>query len=655
MQFIAGVGLERVLQDVRRLRAAAEGDGAVGAETEGAGAAIDAADPLPVVSRGLLTGRYAAAPAPSSAEEPPATASFDPQALGGAADVAIDAPGDRAPAPSSTGAASSGGSFAGRSETVYFREVARLGAQVADALDYAHRAGVVHRDIKPSNLLLDARGNVWVTDFGLAKLVEGEDLSRSHDVVGTLRYMAPERFRGLTDPRVDIYALGATLYELLTLLPAFAERDQIRLIDQVTHEPPEPPRQHDHHIPRDLETLVLKALAKDPADRFATAGELRDELERYQESRPIRSRPIGAAERLWRWSKRNPVVAGLTALLIAALVTGTSVSAFFAVHATEKAMEAQANAFKAMGEARTAREAQERSERLQYISQVNLAQREYLAGNFAQADRLLDDCRVDDRDWEWLYCKRLCHLELFSYRGHSSDVWSVGFSPDGTRVVSGAGGWPYTNEPGHGELAVWDATTGREIFAHRGLKGGVHSVAFSPDGTRIISGSGLRRPQWEGELTLWDAAMGRMIFRRVASETHVLCVAFSPDGTRIGAGYGYFNSTGPGAMFKLHDAKTGHELLTLPGRSGGITALAFDPDGHRVALASSGIVEVWDLKTQVSSANSWGTTYGSTAWPSVPTGRASLREAGITRCGSGIRPPAGRSMCSGATPAPFVA
>ena len=123
---------------------------------------------------------------------------------------------------------------------LYFREIARLGAQVADALDYAHRQGVVHRDIKPSNLLLDAQGNVWVTDFGLAKLVEGDDLSQSHDLVGTLRFMAPERFRGVTDRRGDIYALGATLYEMLALRPAFDERDQVQLIDQIAHQPPAP-------------------------------------------------------------------------------------------------------------------------------------------------------------------------------------------------------------------------------------------------------------------------------------------------------------------------------------------------------------------------------------------------------------------------------
>ena len=190
---------------------------------------------------------------------------------------------------------------------------------------------MLHRDIKPSNLLLDAVGNVWVTDFGLAKFEEGDDLSQSHDLVGTLRYMAPERFRGVSDRRCDIYALGATLYELLTLRPAFESADRLRLIDQIVHEPPAPLRQLDRRIPRDLETIVLKALAKDPKDRFATADELAAELRRFLENRPIRSRPISASERLWRWCKRNPAVAALTALAAALTVfiaIGSTVAAW---------------------------------------------------------------------------------------------------------------------------------------------------------------------------------------------------------------------------------------------------------------------------------------------------------------------------------------
>ena len=149
-------------------------------------------------------------------------------------------------------------------------------------------------------------GNVWVTDFGLAKFEEGEDLSRSQDPVGTLRYMAPERFRGVSDRGCDVYALGATLYELLTLRPAFEGKDQLELIQRIENEPPVPPRQLDRRIPRDLETIVLKALAKDPSHRFASAEEMAAELRRFAENRPIHSRPIPYYQQFWRWCKRNP-------------------------------------------------------------------------------------------------------------------------------------------------------------------------------------------------------------------------------------------------------------------------------------------------------------------------------------------------------------
>ncbi len=322
MQFIVGVGLERVLEDVRRLRAAANRDIAADTEGEGNGTAIEAgADLLTGVSRGLLTGRFVDA---QTASLVTGSDSAMIAMVGGA--TAGTTKGNRTgtdgspPAPTGGGVGSDSSSFAGQPDSVYFREVARLGAQVADALDYAHRQGVIHRDIKPPNLLLDTRGNVWVTDFGLAKLVEGDELSQSHELVGTLRFMAPERFRGVTNPLGDIYSLGATLYEMLTLKPAFTGSHHAHLIDQIKHESPAPLRQHDQRIPRDLETLVLKALAKDPNDRFPTAAEFGDELQRYLESRPIRSRPVGPAERLWRWCRRSPVVAALTALVAALTV-----------------------------------------------------------------------------------------------------------------------------------------------------------------------------------------------------------------------------------------------------------------------------------------------------------------------------------------------
>jgi serine/threonine-protein kinase len=333
MQYIAGVGLERVLEDVRRLRAGAVGDAPAEASTASFDPATDAAEPLAVFSRGLLTGRFAAGSTAPRDVGPDGSATLPPDGLASGATPLADA------APADEMIASGSSSFAGRSESAYFREVARLGTQVADALDYAHRQGVIHRDIKPSNLLLDAQGNVWITDFGLAKLVEGEELSQSHDLVGTLRFMPPERFEGITDPRGDIYSLGATLYELLTLRPAFEGRSYAELAHQIREQAPPPPRQLDRRIPRDLETIVLKALARDPASRFVTAAGLRDELQRYLEGRPIRSRPVGPAERVWRWCRRNPVAAGLVGIvagLTLALAVGSTVAAVWFKRANDR-------------------------------------------------------------------------------------------------------------------------------------------------------------------------------------------------------------------------------------------------------------------------------------------------------------------------------
>src|SRR5262249_58238509 len=155
--------------------------------------------------------------------------------------------------------------------------VAQIGRQAAQGLAYAHARGIVHRDIKPSNLLLDHAGVVWIADFGLAKA--GDDgLTATGDVLGTLRYMAPERFRGEGDARADIYALGLTLYELLALRPAFDSADRLKLIEQVKIEEPTRPRAIDRHIPRDLETIVLKAIEKEPGSRYQTADAMAEDL-----------------------------------------------------------------------------------------------------------------------------------------------------------------------------------------------------------------------------------------------------------------------------------------------------------------------------------------------------------------------------------------
>ena len=238
-------------------------------------------------------------------------------------------------------------SLSDQSFTQYCRSVARIGIQVSEALSYAHGQGILHRDIKPSNLLLDPAGTVWVTDFGLAKAQTTEDLTHTGDLVGTLRYVAPERLRGQSDARSDIFSLGLTLYELLTLRPAYAERTQGGLVQQVTAADPPAPRRLDRRIPSDLNTIILKAMAKEPERRYATASELAGDLQRFLEDRPIRARRAGQLELAWRWCRRNPLIAGLSAGFLAALLIGLG-AALYQWRLTERQRQrAEANFQKA--------------------------------------------------------------------------------------------------------------------------------------------------------------------------------------------------------------------------------------------------------------------------------------------------------------------
>jgi serine/threonine protein kinase/Flp pilus assembly protein TadD len=206
----------------------------------------------------------------------------------------------------------------------FFQTVARLGIQAAEALDHAHQQGILHRDIKPANLLLDVRGNLWITDFGLARFQTDTRLSLTGDRVGTLRYMSPEQAlakRVVVDHRTDIYSLGVTLYELLTLEPPFQGTDREELLRQVAFEEPRPPRRLNKRIPAELETIVLKAMEKNPAERYATAQELASDLGRFLRDEPVRARRPTLVQRARKWSRRHrAVVVASTVVLALALV-----------------------------------------------------------------------------------------------------------------------------------------------------------------------------------------------------------------------------------------------------------------------------------------------------------------------------------------------
>jgi serine/threonine protein kinase len=225
----------------------------------------------------------------------------------------------------------------------HWREVARLGVQAADALDYAHKHGTLHRDIKPANILIDPQGTVWLTDFGLAKLSQQHNLTSTGDLVGTLQYLAPESLHGQTDARGDVYSLGLTLYELLTLTPPFPESNPAKLLQQVSATEPIRPRKLNPAIPRDLETILLKAIAREPSRRYSTAGELAEDLRCFLDDRPIRARRITPAERLRRWYRHNRAVAGLLAALVLVFFTGFG-GALWKWHEAEEALRNEARA-----------------------------------------------------------------------------------------------------------------------------------------------------------------------------------------------------------------------------------------------------------------------------------------------------------------------
>jgi serine/threonine protein kinase/WD40 repeat protein/tetratricopeptide (TPR) repeat protein len=331
MQFIQGLGLDLVLHELRHLRQppgkrTPSRDDAPGRPTVGTGDLSAVA-----VARSLLSGEF----------RPPEEKDETGMEEGGgrrdegrqqttSASTLLPVPSSLLPPPSSLSSSATvhlpgqtQGSTLTESGSQYWQSVARVGMQVAEALAHAASQGVLHRDIKPSNLLLDETGNVWVTDFGLAKAdTDADNLTNTGDIVGTMRYMAPERFNGQGDLRSDVYSLGLTLYELLALRPAFDGRDKMALIDKVMHDEPVRPRKVNPAVPRDLETVVLKAIARDPAHRYQTPAELAGDLKRFVEDRPVKARRVSEAEKFWRWCRRNPLPASLLAGMVLVFLAG---------------------------------------------------------------------------------------------------------------------------------------------------------------------------------------------------------------------------------------------------------------------------------------------------------------------------------------------
>lgn len=453
------------------------------------------------------------------------------------------------------------------------REAAELVARVADALAYAHAAGVVHRDVKPSNILLDPAGRPLLADFGLARRDEAESVvTLDGQVLGTPAYMAPEQAAGdqrRVGPRSDVYSLGVVLYVLLTGEFPFRGNSRM-LIHQVLHDDPKPPRSLDDKVPRDLETICLKAMVKEPTRRYETAAELAADLRRFLAGEPIRARRVGSAERAWRWCRRNPVVAGLISAVVASLAIGFAISTRYARLADARAEETR---------------------RMLYASRMNQASLNYREGSADLVREALEATRAapgqaDLRGWEWRYLDRLAHDELRTVQGGHAIFSMVTFSPDG-RLLAAADDLT--------RVRLWRVSDGQELPLVDPVSES-RSVEFSPDG-RWLAGS-FREAEHRESVKLWRLGHPQQVVK-LPMLAESVGAEFHPDGQRIALFGGKpvydAGTSGVPGFAQLWDLATRRPVLELPGHTDFVLSLAFAASGRRIATGcSDGFIRVWD-------------------------------------------------------------
>ncbi len=568
MQYIQGLGLDAVLDELRRLCQEKRPSGSVSVAEPTLVSRPDVS--AEAVARSLLTGAF---------ERPAGGVELrSDQAAREAIPAANRASKDSGATTTAMLSASSivlpGQSDDGRKSGVwtYWHSVARIGSQVAEALAYAHYEGVLHRDIKPANLLLDTRGNVWVTDFGLAKLNDEQSLTNTGDVVGTTRYLAPEMFNGKADARSEVYALGLTLFELLAFRPAFEESDRILLMRQILTGTTGRLEKLNPEIPRDLATIVHKAIDCDPGCRYQTARQFAEDLHCFIEDRPIKARRPWLSERLVRWSRRNKSLAAALAAIAALLITGTVASGLTAEHFRRLAGEA------ADGR-RRAEQAIDGERWQRYRSDIATAVSALQLQNIGPARIALDEAPKEYRNWEW----RHLHSQLEGARlivpvprtGSEGRLFVA--SPAGSEVALACGS--------DHRVRVWDMTTGTERVRWSGPEAPRNVYVYSPDGKRLATESE------HHAIRVWDVATGKLLTTLAGHQGAVWTVAFNPDGRRIA-------SSSEDRTFRLWDATTGQSLAVLGSNEGESTVPAlFSPDGKWIATGWGKEIRLWDGMT----------------------------------------------------------
>ncbi|MFQ5732526.1 MAG: protein kinase [Planctomycetaceae bacterium] len=475
------------------------------------------------------------------------------------------------------------------------RDAGQFVKLVARAVQFAHDKGIVHRDLKPSNVLIETGGQPKVMDFGLAKRVEGDSgLTATGQVIGTPSYMPPEQAGGRSTAvgtSADVYSLGAMLYCLVSGRPPFQAATAVETLIQVVEQDPVAPRQINPGVCKDIETICLKCLEKEPQRRYVSAAALADDLDRWLAGRPIVARPVTRRERLSKWIRRNRVVAGLLAAVAISLVGGAIIAALFAVEARKQADLAEERERKAVAEktiadverrrAESARARAEfqalRAETARYAIQMDLAARAWERHEIIRAQRAIDRLPRQFRNaWEARHLQSLCRRKamfVMPTRGDAGRVTAVAFHPGGQRLVSAA-----ANQP----VKVWDARTGAEIVRVDHI---AWSVAVSPDGKKIVTGGA------DHKVKIWDAQSGRPILVLSGHQGPVRGIAFNPDGSRLVTGS--LDKT-----VRIWNTTTGQEIATLRGHTLGVLDVAFGPFGKRIASAGSdGSVVVWNVET----------------------------------------------------------